>query len=47
MNGGPHSVERPERAFPTPNGLVGVGVVVLDARGADLTSLNSPSSSPR
>ncbi|MDQ1007211.1 8-oxo-dGTP diphosphatase [Streptomyces sp. V4I23] len=36
MNGGAQSVERPERAFPTPNGLVGVGVVVLDARSADL-----------
>ncbi|MFF8841415.1 NUDIX hydrolase [Streptomyces sp. NPDC015127] len=36
MSGGPQSVERPERAFPTPNGLVGVGVVVLDARSADL-----------
>lgn len=36
MNRGPQPAERPERAFPTPNGLVGVGVVVLDARSADL-----------
>ncbi|MFF3323658.1 NUDIX hydrolase [Streptomyces sp. NPDC002889] len=32
MTGGPVPPDRPERAFPTPNGLAGVGVIVLDDR---------------
>ncbi|MEV0113614.1 NUDIX hydrolase [Streptomyces sp. NPDC050844] len=35
----PERPERPERAFPTPHGLVGVGVVVLDASGRVLLGL--------
>ncbi|MFC7302886.1 NUDIX hydrolase [Streptomyces monticola] len=31
--------ERPERAFPAPNGVVGVGVIVVDARGRVLLGL--------
>ncbi|MEU0395808.1 NUDIX domain-containing protein [Streptomyces sp. NPDC006208] len=39
MTGGPAPAERPERAFPTPNGLVGVGVIVLDEVGDVLLGL--------
>lgn len=36
MTGGPAPADRPERAFPTPNGLVGVGVIVLDETGGQV-----------
>ncbi|TGB14797.1 NUDIX hydrolase [Streptomyces sp. MZ04] len=39
MSSGTERRERAERAFPTPHGLVGVGVVVLDAGGRVLLGL--------